>query len=262
MTRELRGDEATQPVLTDDEVRELAELGRRIEEHYGSAQDTEWAIDADGKAWMLQSRPVTSAGGDARRGAGRHDGEVLVRGLGAAPGVGCGTSASSRARRCGRARRGRDPRHPHDRARLGAADAALGGDRHRLRRHDLPRGDRLARARHPVRGRHRRGDDEAARRRAGHRRRGPGRRLARARSPSRRARRRGRPGGAARPRRSPATKLLVNLSEPSQVERASRARRRGRRAAACRADGARGARGQAPAPADRGGRSGESSSTG
>ena len=65
-------------MLSDDEVREVAELGRRIEEHYGSPQDTEWAFDADGKAWMLQSRPVTSAGGDGRRAAIEHDGEVLV----------------------------------------------------------------------------------------------------------------------------------------------------------------------------------------
>jgi pyruvate,water dikinase len=56
LTRELEGDERKRPTLTDDEVRELAELGRRIEEHYEAPQDTEWAFDPDGKAWMLQSR--------------------------------------------------------------------------------------------------------------------------------------------------------------------------------------------------------------
>ena len=76
-------------MLNDEEVREVATLGRRIEEHYGSAQDTEWCYDADGTAWMLQSRPVTSAGG-APPEAAAHDGEVLVRGLGAAPGAGSG----------------------------------------------------------------------------------------------------------------------------------------------------------------------------
>ena len=89
VTRELQGDEANQAVLTDDEVREVASLGRGIEEHYGAAQDTEWCYDADGTAWMLQSRPVTSAGGAPAEGA-THDGEVLVRGLGAAPGTGSG----------------------------------------------------------------------------------------------------------------------------------------------------------------------------
>jgi pyruvate,water dikinase len=89
VTRELHGDEAKQPVLTDDEVREVANLGVRIEQHYGSAQDTEWCYDPDGKAWMLQSRPVTSAGGESAEPI-VHDGEILVRGLGAAPGAGSG----------------------------------------------------------------------------------------------------------------------------------------------------------------------------
>ena len=89
VTRELEGEEAMQPVLSDDEVREIADLGRRIEGHYGSPQDTEWCYDPDGTAFMLQSRPVTSAGG-APAETVAHDGEVLVRGLGAAPGAGSG----------------------------------------------------------------------------------------------------------------------------------------------------------------------------
>jgi pyruvate,water dikinase len=88
VTRELSGDEAVRPVLSDAEVQELGELGRRIEGHYGSPQDTEWCFDSDGKAWMLQSRPVTSAGGAPMGEVG--DGEVLVRGLGAAPGAASG----------------------------------------------------------------------------------------------------------------------------------------------------------------------------
>ena len=48
------------PVLSDEEVLAVAELGRRIEEHYGFPQDTEWAFDPDGKLWMLQSRPITT----------------------------------------------------------------------------------------------------------------------------------------------------------------------------------------------------------
>jgi pyruvate, water dikinase len=88
-TRELREDEALVPTLTDDQVRRVAEIGRRIERHYGSPQDTEWAFDADGKLWMLQSRPVTTAGDAAPETP--HEGEVLLRGLGAAPGVASGT---------------------------------------------------------------------------------------------------------------------------------------------------------------------------
>ncbi len=86
-------DEGNDPVLSDEEVRRVAELGVRIERHYGSPQDTEWAFDRAGEVWMLQSRPVTTAGGTEVAAAAATDpagagdrGERLVRGLGAAPG--------------------------------------------------------------------------------------------------------------------------------------------------------------------------------
>jgi pyruvate,water dikinase len=89
-TRELAEAEAEQPVLNDEEVRQLAELGVRIEAHYGAPQDTEWAIDASGSIWMLQSRPVTATGGEGPAKPAPQRGAVLVRGLGAAPGVASG----------------------------------------------------------------------------------------------------------------------------------------------------------------------------
>jgi pyruvate,water dikinase len=46
--------------LTDDQVRTLAALGDRVEAHYGAPQDTEWAIDADGRLWLTQARPITT----------------------------------------------------------------------------------------------------------------------------------------------------------------------------------------------------------
>ena len=39
--------------------RSWLELARRIERHFGSHQDIEWAIDHDGHAFVVQSRPVT-----------------------------------------------------------------------------------------------------------------------------------------------------------------------------------------------------------
>jgi pyruvate, water dikinase len=60
--------------LTDDEIRALAAIGRRVEAHYGTPQDIEWALldddgaDAGGTAdtasaadriVLLQSRPET-----------------------------------------------------------------------------------------------------------------------------------------------------------------------------------------------------------
>ncbi len=92
LTRELSGEEGGRTVLSDAEVIELAELGLKIEQHYGSAQDTEWSFDPEGTVWMLQSRPITTAGGEHVPAADA-SGEILVRGLGAAPG-----SASGRVR--------------------------------------------------------------------------------------------------------------------------------------------------------------------
>jgi rifampicin phosphotransferase len=46
--------------LTDAQVRALAKLGARVEAHYGEPQDTEWAVDGEGKTWLLQARPITT----------------------------------------------------------------------------------------------------------------------------------------------------------------------------------------------------------
>lgn len=48
------------PSLTDVQIRALAALGGRAEDHFGSPQDTEWVIDAAGKTWLTQSRPITT----------------------------------------------------------------------------------------------------------------------------------------------------------------------------------------------------------
>jgi len=46
--------------LTDDQLTELAALGRRVEDHYGSPQDCEWALDESGTLWLTQARPITT----------------------------------------------------------------------------------------------------------------------------------------------------------------------------------------------------------
>jgi pyruvate,water dikinase len=46
--------------VTDEQIAALAALGERVETHYGSPQDTEWAIDADGALWLTQARPITT----------------------------------------------------------------------------------------------------------------------------------------------------------------------------------------------------------
>lgn len=48
------------PILSDAEVRDVADMARRAEAAFGSPQDIEWAIDADG-LHILQARPITTA---------------------------------------------------------------------------------------------------------------------------------------------------------------------------------------------------------
>jgi pyruvate, water dikinase len=48
------------PVLDEAQCAELAALGRRLAELHGVPQDIEWAFDADGTLFLLQSRPVTT----------------------------------------------------------------------------------------------------------------------------------------------------------------------------------------------------------
>ena len=88
--------QALKPVLTDEEVVAVAELGRRIEEHYGSPQDTEWAFDPDGTLWMLQSRPITTLHDETSTTVTAAEPSepqtVLLRGLGGAPGSASGAA--------------------------------------------------------------------------------------------------------------------------------------------------------------------------
>jgi pyruvate,water dikinase len=47
------------PCLTDDEARALAQVARRVEDHFGTPQDIEWALLDDDRIVLLQSRPET-----------------------------------------------------------------------------------------------------------------------------------------------------------------------------------------------------------
>ena len=48
------------PSLSDDELQVLRAIGRKVESHYRTAQDIEWAVDReDGQVLLLQSRPET-----------------------------------------------------------------------------------------------------------------------------------------------------------------------------------------------------------
>ena len=48
------------PLLDGGEVQRLGRLGLSIEAQLGPPQDIEWSLGQDGRAWVLQSRPITS----------------------------------------------------------------------------------------------------------------------------------------------------------------------------------------------------------
>ena len=47
-------------VLTDEECAALAQMGQKLARLHGCPQDIEWAFDADGDLYLLQSRPITT----------------------------------------------------------------------------------------------------------------------------------------------------------------------------------------------------------
>ena len=77
-----RIDLADAPCLDDELIAELAAIMVRVESHYGSAQDIEWALadDADGghRFMLLQARPETVVSTSPEHGAETHIGGAVV----------------------------------------------------------------------------------------------------------------------------------------------------------------------------------------
>ena len=89
--------------LSDSEICDLAKIAKKIEEHYQSPQDIEYAIEKD-NIYIVQARPITTL--DQKRiqpsfkteaksestgdGMNVSDAKVLVQGLAASPGYGVG----------------------------------------------------------------------------------------------------------------------------------------------------------------------------
>ena len=54
------------PCLSSEQIQELASYGQKLESHYGSPQDVEWALDPTGNLLILQARPlhISDRGGE------------------------------------------------------------------------------------------------------------------------------------------------------------------------------------------------------
>jgi len=84
----LTPEEQRRQKITDAEIALLAKIGLQLEDHYGNAQDVEWATEK-GEMFIVQTRPVTTikeSTGTTRK----IDAPVLLSGAAASPGVASG----------------------------------------------------------------------------------------------------------------------------------------------------------------------------
>lgn len=87
---ELTPEKAKERVLSDEEIEELVKYAELIENHYGHPQDVEWGIEK-GKVYILQSRAITTIKKEVKEEKKvKGDLKVLLKGLGASPGIGIG----------------------------------------------------------------------------------------------------------------------------------------------------------------------------
>ncbi len=88
--------------LSDLEIKDLAKICAKIEQHYGFPQDIEYAFEK-GNLYIVQSRPITTLaegkaavkkeekeGGEKMEAKSESEAKILVQGLGASPGIGVG----------------------------------------------------------------------------------------------------------------------------------------------------------------------------
>src|SRR6185437_8670293 len=76
-TRAVPAEKQGQACLDAPRLAELAELGRRVEAFYGEPRDIEWAW-AEGHFWLLQARPITTAGAAEREQVRREEMAALA----------------------------------------------------------------------------------------------------------------------------------------------------------------------------------------
>jgi pyruvate, water dikinase len=84
----LKKQKAEAQVLKDYEIKKLAEISLKLEEHYGKPQDSEFAIEGE-NIFIVQTRPITTL---KTRFENRQEikGEVILEGLAASPGIASG----------------------------------------------------------------------------------------------------------------------------------------------------------------------------
>ncbi len=85
----LREEKSKHQVLTDYEVKKLTDFGLKLEEHYDKPQDIEFAIEGE-EIYIVQTRPITTIQSRIEGSDKEIEGEVVLTGLAASPGVASG----------------------------------------------------------------------------------------------------------------------------------------------------------------------------
>ncbi len=85
---DLTPEEQARQKITDDDIVQLAKIGKQLEDHYSFPQDVEWAKEK-GEIYIVQTRPVTTIR-ETAGGAYDIDAPVLVSGAPASPGAASG----------------------------------------------------------------------------------------------------------------------------------------------------------------------------
>mgnify|MGYP005846104181 CR=1 FL=1 len=88
----------SQPSLSPTQIQTLAAYGKKLEGYFQTPQDVEWAIDLEGRLYILQSRPLglvqTKAAAVLMVDAKKHP-VLLARGKTASPGIAAGRVVSA-----------------------------------------------------------------------------------------------------------------------------------------------------------------------
>ncbi len=84
----LRDEKSNSQVLKEYEIKRLAEIAKKLEEHYKKPQDIEFAIEGE-EIYIVQTRPITTIGKKSE-GSKEISGEVILEGIAASPGIGSG----------------------------------------------------------------------------------------------------------------------------------------------------------------------------
>lgn len=92
ITVTLKPEKANQQVLKESEIKKLAEIGLKLEEHYHKPQDIEFAVE-NNEIFIVQTRPITTIQGRVEKSESDNKeikGELILSGLAASPGIASG----------------------------------------------------------------------------------------------------------------------------------------------------------------------------